>query len=255
MASTPELTLERLKAKVARHAAIRRPQDWPEAWSIVDIANDAGEWLVGLRPWNWLAAAPASLDIVAGQSFLTLPDDFGRFIALRSQGTSAHVVKMGSMEEVVIARGNGSATAGTFIGAMLMTRPSLAGPKPVSRIELGPIPSSTSTAALLLAYTSCWPTISQSGDHVIVPSWLMAAYVRACACFFGGYEREGEGSLEERLDRLLASSVMQSAFEYDDSLEQDLGRIRHGAAEMLTLEAEDSPFPNTPGSFSIVNGS
>lgn len=255
MSTTQELTVTRLKERVARFMGWKRAEDWPAELEIVTVANEAGEWLTSRRPWQWLQRSPVNLALTAGQDFVTLPTDFGRHIAVVGRGTNAYSIRRGDMSEVAAARADIQGAPRTFVYCYGYSGPSVAGPKPDVRMFIGPVPTATIANAFVLTYAAGWKPLVGGGDHVLVPSWMIPLYVRAVCMYVGGLEREIEGTLEDRLDRLEASTLFEAAADRDDTTEEDLGPMRGGVEETLARGGLNLPYgglyPNPP----IVRGS
>lgn len=54
---------------------------------LIDTFNDAGRALVTAYPWRWRVSPPVVLPIVAGQSWIELPADFGQVQSLYFEGS------------------------------------------------------------------------------------------------------------------------------------------------------------------------
>jgi hypothetical protein len=64
----------------------------------------------------------------------------------------------------------------------------------------------------------------------------------------GGLEQEKRGSIEDRLDRLVTSSLWQAAVDRDDTMQQDLGLVQGGVGTQFGYYSEDEwPFQRVQG--------
>lgn len=232
-----EMTVDRLRERIARSMGWCRPEDWPSQIEPVEIANEAGEWLYSLEDWNSLARPLAELSLVADQGWIDLPADFGRMVGDRitTQTGFGHRIALGTMDEVREARS--SAPGGiAFVGCIVHTGPALAGPRSLARLDIGPVPTQSAASAFLIAYQAGWKEVSDGSDHILVPSWMQSVYVAAATAFVGGREHEEDGSVEDRLDRLVASSLMVALRNRDLSIQTSFGELRGGVGEMLDTE-------------------
>lgn len=237
-----ELTVDRLRERIARSMGWRRPQDWPQAIEPVEIANEAGEWLYSIEEWNALARAPADLSLVALQEWIDLPADFGRIVSdkITTQTGFGHTLRLGTMDEVRDARSvQPGGNSLCYVGCIAHTGPILAGPRSAARLQIGPIPSQSATDVFLLSYKAGWVEVTNGSDHILVPSWMESVYVAAATAFVGGREQEEQGTVEDRLDRLVASSLMLALRNRDLSIQTSFGPIRGGVGEMFP--GDDTP--------------
>lgn len=252
--TTPELTLTRLMARVARKMGWNRPEDWPSEEAPYEMANEAGEWLCDYG-WSWLVRPPAALDLVQGQSFLNLPDDFATPLGKpQARAASPYTLSMETTVQVAAALSDWSGgTTSAFVGAYVGTGPTVAGPKSIQRIELGPVPTTSLTSAFTLPYLAGWTPVSDGGHHILVPSFMTGLYIKACCEYVAGLEHDDEASQEDRLDRLEGSALFRSAQARDGMLDPDLGPSRGGIGETFGGEDQDYFFRRYPGNIPIVS--
>lgn len=246
-----ELTVERLQQRVARNLGWMRPTDWPAALPITEVANEAGEWLVSAYDWTWLTRPVTYLALVNGQEFCELPEDFSRYLSIASALNSPWAIRIEGPTQVAAARARNLGREASFVGCFTWGSPTTAGPKAVARLDIGPVPTQSVAQAFVLAYKGGWTTVNDASDHIVVPAHVTAIYVRAVSAFVGGYEQETKGTLEDRLDRLMASGLWQAAIDRDESVQGDLGRIQGGVGEAHSID-DEYPFNSNPGSIPIV---
>jgi hypothetical protein len=235
-----EITVDRVRERVARSMGWRRPEDWPSEVEPVEIANEAGHWLYSFD-WNCLSRAPALLSIVAGQTWIDLPADFGAMVGDKITTTTGygHSLRLATMVQVRDARAvQPGGNALSYTGAIVHTGPTVAGPRSYARIELGPVPSNAASDVFLLTYKAGWVEVSDGSDHILVPSWMQSVYIAAATAFVGGREQESGGTVEDRLDRLAASSLFGAVRSRDLSIQTELGIMRGGVGETLGMEGE-----------------
>lgn len=230
-----ELTVDRLRERIARRMGWRRPQDWPSEIEPVEIANEAGEWLYGIEEWASLQRPLAELSLVAGQEWITLPTDFGRLVSDRitTRTGFGHTLRLETIDVVRDARSsNPAGNSLAYVGCITHSGPGLAGLRSMARLDIGPVPGAGAADVFLLAYKAGWREVADGSDHILVPSWMESVYVEAATAFVGGREQEEDGRLEDRLDRLLGSSLMLALRNRDLSIHAELGPLRGGVGEM-----------------------
>ena len=82
---------------------------------------------------------------------------------------------------------------------------------------------------------------------------MHSVYFRAVQLYLGGHERDKEGTLEERLDSLMHSSMFRTAVDRDDTMQVDVGpvlgtledQIRGGDAPEEFFSDQSSPIIGT----------
>lgn len=235
-----ELTVDRLRERIARSMGWRRPEDWPAEIEPVEIANEAGHWLYSFD-WNALSRPPATLSLVADQGWIDLPSDFGAMVGDKITTVTGygHALRLATMVQVRDARATtASGSALSYVGCVTHTAPGLAGPRSLARLEIGPVPSASAADVFLLSYKAGWVEVSDGSDHILVPSWMQSVFVSAATAFVGGREQESGGSVEDRLDRLVASSLFAAVRSRDLAIQPELGVMRGGVAETLGCEGE-----------------
>lgn len=247
-----ELTVARAQGRIARSMGWRRPTDWPAEYPITELLNEVGEWFVGVRDWNFLVRPPAYLEVVEGQSYCELPDDFTQHLSLDSATTFARRVTLEDPAVVGRAQADVAQAGGAFVACFNYGAPTTAGPMAKARLELGPIPDVSDAQAFVLTYKGGWVEVNDAGDHIVLPKWVRAHYIRACSAWLGGLEKEAQGSIEERLDRLVESHLWQSMVERDDNAQQDYGQSRNGVGSCTPSDDDDWPFPRATGAVPIL---
>lgn len=246
-----ELTVARLQERVARNLGWKRPQDWPKSMPITEVANEAGEWMVSMHDWNWLVRPPSYLNLTNGQGYCDLPADFTRYLDISSTTNSPYGIVIETMAEVARARARSLGREARYTGAFSWGSPTTDGPKAAARLELGPVPDVTYAQAFVLTYKGGWIAVDAATDHIVLPSFVTGLYVQAVTAYVGGQEQEARGSVSDRLDRLVSSSLWQAALDRDDTLQQDLGVSRHGVGGLSDMD-DDYPFRDHTGPVPIV---
>lgn len=242
--ASDELTVARYQQRVARGCGWRRPSDWPADMPVTEFVNDVGEWFVSAEPWNFLTRPPVYLGIVNGQEYSELPDDFGRLLSVTGSSFGTYSIRLEDPTAVAGARVSGATNPSCFLGCITHGAPTTAGPRASARLDLGPIPSVTQAQAFQLAYQAGWTTCLNANDHILLPRWTTSLFVMAGSAWMQGLEQPKRGSIEDRLDRLVTSSLWQAAVNRDSEMQADLGPMRGGVGELMGLETA-SPFLST----------
>jgi len=218
------------------------------------VLNETGEWLVSARPWRYLVGGCEALDLVAGQWYVELPEDFGAMISIAQSEGYTKDIRQSTPEEIMDLRrglapgGDGFIWAaltydhaditGTSSDGLFTVTPSTAAEirarkSPLARLQIYPEPETSATGALLLFYTRGWRSVSEDTDTIFVPSWLEGVYLRAVRIWARGYE--GEGVEQDSFDRDLALEKLvkgpqwRAAVTRDSNVQMEMGMLRGGA--------------------------
>src|SRR5262245_13497948 len=119
----------------------------PAQQSIIDLINDAGWWIVGLRSWNWLKRESVPFDVTALQEYVELPDNVLEAIDIVPFEGNVVIVQWGSPQQVEYARAFGSPESVPYFGYVSFPDTALTEGQKNPRIELGPVPQTSTTNA------------------------------------------------------------------------------------------------------------
>lgn len=214
---------------------VRRRLDGEPSVPMVTLCNQAGDYLANMHGWGWLVRKPASLNLVAGRTSISLPDDFGRALGRpRSQGSGSF--QWGTLDEVTALRA-GSATASSFVGAIVWVTDINTGTiKP--QIELSAEASTTETGAFLLPYVARWTEIVSDEDLFQIPSFIEPLYLEIVFAFAQGYDEHDLSMRDERLALIRAGDTFMSARRRDGGAQPSLGQMTGGAVQMLAARQD-----------------
>lgn len=214
------------------------------------VLNDTGEWLVSVRPWNYLLGGVEALDLVADQHHISLPADFGAMVSLsQSEGFTKDIQLSTPGELMDLRRGlapggdgfiwaavtydhadiTGTSSGGLFTVTPTTDAEARAQKHPTARLEIYPAPEASSTGAILLFYTRGWRSVSEDTDTIFAPTWLEGVYLRAVRIWAKGYEEEDSFDKDQALQKLILSPEFRAAVTRDSNTQMELGPLRGGA--------------------------
>lgn len=248
----PELLVSTIKTRVRRFMGWMRDENWPADVDVVQVVNEVGDWLTNLHTWNYLQRPVVELDIVADQEFIALPDDFAAILDVLPSRSGARTISM--QDSIAVARARaGFAPGGTLlIGALASEDPDGTGAAEW-RIDIGPIPIASEDGALQLVYRAGWVPVTATTSKVSLPGFMHMPLLRAVAIYMKGWEHDAQGSLEDRLDRFVQSSVIQSAIDRDDQVQTQLGPMM-GTAESIVLGSDGDTYTQDRTNVQITTG-
>jgi len=197
------------------------------------LINEAGRRLVAAHGWRYLQGRSATLDLVNGQSYVDLPDDFIREIAVYMTDSLTKTVTIGSMDEILQLR-----TTTIVVGALdfwvaiVQEQQDPGGGAPVPRMEIWPTPDADSEGAMTLYYRSGWAEMRLDSDYINVPRFIEPLYIEILRAVAEGYERPGKvGHISEIVGRVLAGPTMKGCVRQDSQIQATRGVLRGGAVQ------------------------
>lgn len=200
--------------------------------SAISLVNDAGSALVAMHGWRWCMRPPAVVAEVGGQSFLSLPSDFGTWLGMRYRDRSRRFAKS-TMAIVEDWRTSGQTESTITYGAIVHAPDSRGIPQP--QIEIWPTPPADDASALRMLYSARWVPVSNDEDFVPIPEWfpesLFKALLRAHA---EGYEKGDIAGVNARVAALKAGPLFTMAEEQDRIMSPDYGSMMQADELLLT---------------------
>lgn len=199
--------------------------------SAADMVNDAGRLLVGMYPWPWLHRPSASLNLVAGQAYLTLPADFEQIIGEPTAAqTYLNSVTLTTVDHLEKLR-RGIVTSGLdYFGAIeYPTQATNAVNAVGARLAIYPTPSESAANAIYLNYRAGWVELSANNVVPNIPGLvepLFTEIVRAVA----RAQSKNIGVMDE-LEAIERSSTLKRLKTHYGQAQPNLGRPRGGRVE------------------------
>jgi hypothetical protein len=222
---------------------------------IYTIANYVGEFLTTCHQWQWRNGPETFLDLVANQSWVSLPDDFGE---LRTGGIVAAASAPFSFimtDDSVIgyfSQQFTEATKGPFLyGAITYTSTDDDGPERRPIVSIAPTWPENLTGALRCSYRTRWNVLQTGVKHVDIPRFMEPLYVELCHAYYAGHAEHDEGSVTMRLQAVLEqndedSLLYAAAKRSDGAVQGSFGRVTGGLVQLIRRSRvvdDDNPFP------------
>lgn len=219
------LTVQRL-GELAAHALGAQSEIEP-----VELVNMAGEAWVNAHPWQYLNRRSKTLDVTASQGYVDLGDEVRNVISMAPSSALSNYVEWTTLEEINRLRTSITGTHSTGYWAAVSYRRDATAGELHQIAELWPTPASTSAGYFTLFYQSGWLSVSDDDDKVDLPSWLEPVFIQWVRNYAEGLEDSDLGQVEQRLEMLLGSQLMQRAMARDGAMLNDLGQPMGGAAQ------------------------
>lgn len=208
----------------------------------LSLLNEAGEFLVSMRDWEWLASPPVSLDTVASQSYVDLPSDCAAILTLEANNGLHGAVQLTTFSRLQAMRTDASVAPSWYRYAAVVWAQATSG-VPAPRLELWPTPSTSTVGEITLLYRKGWTTLTDDEDAVRIPAWIESLYIAIVRAFAKGYEEDVNVPIEQLLAQIQLGPQFLAAKRRDSSMQVDYGPIEGGAASWCeTSVSSDWPW-------------
>lgn len=202
-----------------------------------DIINEVGQAFYGAERWNFRMRPPVTLGVIAGESYIDLPIDFGEPVSVQMSNTLNYGVTLTSIHEIQNLRSTTvTVTSNYYWAAMVQPRQrSRTEAPPPPRLELWPTPGSTDADILTIVYRARWTPLYNTDDVADVPDFAHGAFLMFLRRYVGGLSErllDPKGGLEVMIDNLKKSTVWRDAVNADGLWQNNYGPIMNGAIEM-----------------------
>jgi hypothetical protein len=193
-----------------------------------DIANEAGRYLMSMHSWNWRKRPPATLTLVADQTFVELPEDFGyegEIIGVTMTDNVAYGVTLTSLEDVVGKRSTTVGGPGSYLVAISEPiQQDTTSPSERRRLEIYPTPTGTNTGSMNLIYRAGWLELTR-GEAVaninVAYDDLLKQLARAFAWYYATNDRK-------MIEEIESSAQLNRLKRADGAAQARLGPIEGG---------------------------
>lgn len=205
--------------------------------SMADVVNEAGRYLFDMHSWSWRKRPVASLDFVANQPYMTLPEDFGfgEVISLTMADAVLYGIQPATLPEIEEWRQSSLSTSGylyywalSYPGQITSTdAPSF------PRIELFPTPSASESDAAKLSYRAGWRTLTAGQDVASIPAPMDALLINIVRAYAADRAMTLTRPRESfpTLDAIEQSALLNSLKRGDGARQSNLGQSRGGVLQ------------------------
>lgn len=207
--------------------------DPPSECPAISLINEAGDLLVNARRWGWLNRPETPLNLTAAQNWIALPADFGEVISVELSDVLNGQMLSATPKELMAWRSTPIPAAPTTFYWCVEYLGSAALAAPTPRIGLHQAPTTSQANAVRLMYRAGWTTLSADADVAVVPKWIEPLYREFIVAVARGRIEEDEGTVTDRMERVLSGSVFRSLAQRDAVTQPNLGQIAGGAARRI----------------------
>lgn len=195
--------------------------------SPLQVANETGHILTGLREWKWTVGASTTLAFVANQNWVALPSGVHEIVSIHMTNGLTETIQVTTLEDVLDWRTSSVPTPLHYRVAVAF------GPeddRPSPRFEVFPTPSLDDATAISIFYRSGWTELTSGESVASIPVWLEPLYYQLLRAVARGYEEEDVEDMGSRIARVKASPIYMAAADRDTAIQSEYGQLRNGAA-------------------------
>lgn len=217
----------------------RAPQRFTEG----QIVNRAISHIYNAHAWSWRKKL-ASLSLTSGVTYVDLPDDFGELISVTCNTVNLPAtIRPASTEDFAMVTGQ-PWTGTSLVYSLTGTTQATPTSAPVSRLGIGPPPSSNISNALILWYYRMVPSFAAVGtaDDAKVPDMpvrthhVLLSLCRAYAISTEDQQTEPEWQEASRLLQEAVTADQRSEANYDNAAgpsSHTFGALKGQASQVL----------------------
>lgn len=190
----------------------------------IRVIDQAGQHLLNMHQWRFTNPPPVSLSLVANQSYVALPADFGEAgMVASSNTTDTYGFEWVTLDQIAQMRSSAFGSAyGAYYGAIAFP---IVNNIPSPRIEIYPTPQSNQADAFRMTYRRRWVTPSGDRGVMPIPGHLEALFIQIIRAFARGYEEEDQATLDERLALIQSGPIYKNALASDGTVQPSLGTL------------------------------
>jgi hypothetical protein len=179
--------------------------------------------------------ADASVGGTIDNDQVSLPSDFDfqRIEAYAASNGLVNTMNMTSRQRLLDLRAaNPSVSTLSFwtVTSWVLDSTTSGGAAPVQRLEFWP-PVTSDRRALRIWYTAGWRNATMDSDIVGVPNFMELFFLECVKAVAKGHEKEMEGDMASRLERLLVSPWLLQLKLRDGMSVRDRGEMQNGSME------------------------
>lgn len=202
-------------------------------FELIDILNEALQYVFGYSSWKFRARAPVLLNFVANQEYANLPADFGtggELETVDSLWSPLCFMRKASLSDISQLRGQPTQNFLTFYAAVSFpTQSSNTVPPGAARLELWPTPQASITGAFRITYKSGYTLLTLDTQVPNIPVELTSALTLTARAKTKFYEF-GADNPETLAEFAAANAELDRYMDVDGRTDSDDGELTGGAA-------------------------
>lgn len=203
--------------------------------SILDLVNEAGEYLCYSHAWKWLEGLEATVNLVANQNYVTLPADFGTIVSMRPTNSLTRSLTLVTLDYLLELRTSTvNTTTFQWYGAILHPVPAGSTEPGPPVLALYPTPTTNEVGTFTIIYRGNWARRTADtgvGGTVRIPRWMEPCFIECLRAYARGRDAAEMFPLGEQLTALKVNPVYVDAMLRDGAEQGNLGAIRGGCID------------------------
>lgn len=217
------------------------------------LVNLAGTQLIAMHAWNWCSRPAIAVDLVQGQPWAELPPELAEINDVCGADALVLTAHLTSKAHLLDRRRAKADSPSIVLWCALSfdnpDNDDIAaedGMRPI--LELHPVPQFNGPQSILLDWRAGWRRVTAQTDQaqalpLPADGSCDLLYIKLLRAITKGFETEHEGSMEDLLDRLRASSVFKDAVRLDTRRQSYRGQLRNGL--LNAASPPTSPYKQT----------
>ena len=202
-------------------------------FTLLDILNESMQHLFTANAWSWRQRDPILMDLVANQSFVLLPPDFGtggQLDSIEGLWSPLNFVFLTGLNEIARYRGLPLQNFLTYYMALGFPTQANQGVAPAQPVlEIWPTPTSSVTGAFRVVYRSGYVILTDPSQVPNIPPEFSTALTLVARAKTLQYET-GSDNPTAIAEWQAASAEIERMKEMDGMSQSDAGHLSPGAA-------------------------
>jgi hypothetical protein len=186
----------------------------------------AGRALFGAYSWPWRFRGPVTLNAVANEYDIDLPENFGSVVSLVVPNNITIQIHWTTPEQVIERRRFPWGGLCYFVSTHGWTGQVTPGVAPTKKLMIDRLPTTDGTPTFELTYLKDWVDLAGDNDVPDMPPEMEESLIRLCRARAWSLENDGEHPDEAR-----AKAEMKDQWQEYGRSQRVLGRVRGGAGD------------------------
>jgi hypothetical protein len=210
------------------------------------ILNRCGVYFFALRPWRFTRRMTGTATLLAGTARISLPLGCTRVLSIEPVDTSTGCIVIVDAQTFNTLRTSSGVQSETYSYYATEEWATDAGGEMVRRLALHREPTSTLSQAFNVCYEAGWTNAtSQScaspGEYTLpIPDYAQPLFEELLEAYTLGMEEPNNGTVSERVARVLEGPLYAAAIDADMRAVMDSGYVQNG---WLSQRTSTEPLP------------
>jgi len=200
-----------------------------------------------------------ALDIIGGQDYIELPDDFATLEDVRTRNHTVSIVWLatGRVQNELEVFDISPYSLAVTVQYQIVDEETSRGVRtnyngPIPILKASPAPDTDYLASVLVAYQAGWSRITDDNSVVDLPEFMVPLYLEVVGEYALGVINREAMDVNTRMARIVAGPMFNQARRIDSNIQPTVGTMRNGVGWPDTSILSD---PNLFSDVSYIGGS